>query len=121
MRTVAKNLEEVVNKIQGATPEAIEYGLKPMWDLSQKYVPVDTGDLKSSGQFLVEQRGDKIEASISYGLGGKPEYAVYVHERLDVSHKAPTRAKFLQTAMNEKLGRVRPRVREFLRRETGLK
>lgn len=121
MKEVAKNLENVISKIEDATPEAVEYGMKPIWDLSRKYVPVDTGRLQASGQFVVQERGGKIEAAISYGKGGEPEYAIYVHERLDQAHAAPTRAKFLQAAVNEKLHLVLPRVRQYLQNKVGIK
>jgi hypothetical protein len=70
--------------------------LEPTFDKSQELVPVLTGALKRSGFLGVgESRGKKV-AEIGYGRGGVPFYAARVHEDLDVYHKPPTQAKFLE-------------------------
>lgn len=74
--------------------------------VSQAEVPVDTGTLRASGRALEpELIGDTVVGTIGYGYGEQvnpktgelaSQYAVPVHERLDVSHAAPTKAMFLR-------------------------
>lgn len=62
-----------------------------IFDLSQIYVPVKTGYLKSTGRIVRNSIGT---LSIVYTA----PYAKYVHEIIDNGHKLPTRAKFLEDA-----------------------
>jgi hypothetical protein len=84
-----------VEKMKRAAPHmaqiAIAEALQPVWDESQRLVPVDTSALKQSGVF--NRGGDVIE--MSYGNYATP-YAWIVHERMDVHHDPPTQAKFLE-------------------------
>lgn len=91
-----RELEEEV------TPEAMQKALKPTFALSQKYVPYDTGELHSSG-YLRKTRGGRgsVRVEMGYGRNGLAPYAAFVHERTDIVHKEPTRAKFLQAALDE--------------------
>lgn len=120
MKVIEDNLMRVIKGIEGLTPEALEYGVQPIYDKSQVYVPVKTGDLKVSG-FVdsgVTSRGARVV--VSYGKGGKPEYAVFVHEMVDFQHDAPTQAKFLEYAVDEHINEVAPRVAKFIKDGIGL-
>lgn len=92
---------------------------------SQEFVPVDTGSLKDSGR--IETVGKGLEARSYVIYGGKnftrkretytvgapgfertktrykfpknPLYAWIVHERMDLKHKPPTKAKYLSDAV----------------------
>jgi hypothetical protein len=60
---------------------------------SKMIVPVDTGKLRRSGfNRLTEDK----RKSVVFQVGYSRRYAVYVHERLDLAHKSPTSAKFLE-------------------------
>ncbi len=59
---------------------------------SQKEVPVLTGTLKNSAGTRVTGVGLFIEAIVFYTAA----YAIYVHERTDLKHKAGKKAKFLE-------------------------
>ena len=89
-----------------------------VYDLSQVYVPVETGALKASGtvqEFSTQAvLGRKRPAGgryaptastfgvqVVYGEGPSSEYAVIVHEDLEAFHEPPTQAKFLERAVNE--------------------
>jgi len=63
---------------------------------AKKKTPVDTGFLQSSGE--VEMRGDKAVVTFT------AEYALPVHERVEVSH-ANGEAKFLEKGVNIVLNR----------------
>ncbi len=122
MRQIRDNLLKVVNHIENVTPQALRYGLQPIFDESQRLVPVDTGDLKLSG--FIEVRTTKsgiTSAGIGYGRYGKPFYTVFVHERVDLRHAPPTQAKFLEAAVNTKLNTFKRRIALFYQQQTGLK
>ncbi len=122
MDAIRQNMLKVIEAVQGATPEAIRFGLQPIFEESQRLVPVDTGRLKRSGyvQVRTESRSGRVRAEIGYGLAGKPRYAGFVHEMVHIRHAAPTQAKFLEAAVNSKLGDFGRRVVLHMQRQTGL-
>ena len=66
---------------------------------TQRLVPVRYGVLKGSGQ-VKEPKGSGTGFSVDIVYGGPAApYAIYVHERLDQRHAAPTQAKFLEAPM----------------------
>jgi hypothetical protein len=100
--------------------EILYDALKPTFDKSQKYVPVATGDLKASGYLQVQRQGAlrAYVAEIGYGRGGFPSYAIYVHET-PIFHKAPTRWKFLQAALEEDSNEIRRRITDGFKIASG--
>jgi hypothetical protein len=60
------------------------------------------------------------QAAIGYGRYGRPRYAAFVHENMNMRHAAPTQAKFLETAVNTKIDDFRRRVILFLKQSTGI-
>ena len=120
MRMLKKNMEAVIEGIEDATPRALRHGLRPIFRTSQRLVPVDTGALKASGFLEVRRTTRGATGAVCYAKGGRPFYASIVHERLDLRHKSPTQAKFLEEAVNRHIGNFARRVREFIRDDTGL-
>lgn len=120
MRSIEGQIRSIIKDIESATPEALEAALRPTFELSQKYVPVDTGKLKRSG-FLESVSGDRKipRVVIGYGKRGRPPYAVFVHERTDLRHKSPTRSKFLQAAVEEDIDNIRRRLLSSLTLKAG--
>jgi len=121
MEHIENTISGLVNAIEGLTPEALEYGVQPIFDKSQYYVPRKTEALANSGFIETEVTSRGARAVVAYGKGGKPEYAVFVHEMVDYQHDSPTQAKFLEQAANEHMSEVPDRVAEFIRRRTGLR
>jgi hypothetical protein len=85
--------------------------------LSQKVVPVDTGNLKNSAFTNVEWHGPKIVGAVGYGAA----YAVFVHERTihysragrgggfvgkEIQHGKGTGAKFLEGPMKRNMRQI---------------
>jgi hypothetical protein len=69
-----------------------------VYQLSQVYVPVDTGYLRDhSGVFDEGGQGLETHLAIRYDTW----YAIYVHEIVWYAHEPPTRAKFLEQAARE--------------------
>ena len=110
MDGIEKALSSVIAQVQAAGPQIILEALQPTFDKSQAYCPKDTYALANSGYLEAREVGDKTVVEIGYGKGGNPNYAVYVHERTDLRHKAPTRAKFLQAALEEDMDEIKQRI-----------
>lgn len=70
-----------------------------VFELSQSLVPKDTWALHDSGSVQLRFRGPLATADISYG-SSEVDYALVVHERLDLRHDPPTQAKYLESAQN---------------------
>lgn len=101
---IAGRIQAVIDGVKNNTPESIRKALKPIYDLSQQYVPVDTGDLKASGFLEVENtRSGAVRVAIGYGRYGNPWYAALVHERTDFRHAKGKKAKFLESAVKERI------------------
>lgn len=88
-----------------------------MADSKANYVPVDTGTLRASGTVLPpELTGTHVVVTLGYG-GAAQDYALPVHERLDVHHPHG-QAKYLEApvlAAIPQLGaKVAARAREHL-------
>ena len=95
--TGAAELRRELRRLQKAYPEAVQAGLVEeayaIEAASVALVPVDTGRLRATHYVSApEEKGDDVTVEIGYGT----DYAVYVHERLELTHKSPTQAKFLQ-------------------------
>lgn len=121
MGTLSKNLLKVIKKIENVTPQAITFGLQPIFEESQRLVPVDSGDLKRSGFIETRTTGaGRVSAEIGYGKFGKPNYAGFVHENLAFRHAPPTQALYLKAAVDKHIGDFTRRVALYMRRETGV-
>ncbi len=102
---MVKVITDVINKFGEVTPAAIVDAAGPIMERSQELVPVFTGKLKRSA-FLVEDtesRSGVVRVLMGYARFGRPHYAAFVHERTDIGHAKGKQAKFLETAVNEKL------------------
>ena len=99
-KTIGKSITRAKNTISEALHRCAEIILQR----SQKYVPVDTGALKASGQIVVEGNRQATTSRVIYGGKAETYYALYVHENLEAKHAAPTCAKFLERAARESAG-----------------
>lgn len=120
MLNVVKDVRRWVEHMEQQAPEILVEALQPTFEKSQKYVPIDTGELKASGYLRVRKVATGAFAEMGYALGGKPHYAVVVHEDLEANHKSPTRAKFLQAALEEDSGDIERRIDKLLKRAGGI-
>lgn len=81
-----------------------------IFNRSQELVPVDLGNLKSSG--LVHEpefAGNTVQVQITYG-NTAVDYAILVHEDLTMRHDPPTSAKYLEIPMAEAVSGFNKRV-----------
>lgn len=115
MAGVVKNYGEFIRYIEGVTPDIILLAMRTPFELSQKYVPVKTGRLKASGYLIITRRGKVPQVEIGYGRNNDPDYAGIQHEDMEFRHTAPTRAKYLQVALEESQTVVWHDIQELLR------
>lgn len=119
IKRLSDNMKKQLDHIHAYTPEAIRFALEPIYDESQRLVPVDTGDLKRSGFVGVRTRTRAHTVVLGYGIYGRPHYAAMVHERLDFRHAAPTQAKYLEQAIATKGGNLSIRINEYMTQVLG--
>lgn len=112
--------------ISHALTEAVHTELFTIKGTSQQLVPKDTMNLHNSARVHRPRReggkGDTVVGSVSYGNEGQADYALWVHERLELSHPNG-QAKFLEAAavehstyMDDRLAKwVENRLRVMLR------
>lgn len=74
--------------------EGLEKCAKILLKVTLPFVPVDKGDLKESGAVISTGVGMAAVSVVSFG-GPSAPHAFIVHERLNVYHKPPTKARFL--------------------------
>lgn len=86
---------------------------------SKKQCPVDTGTLRGTGHVeQPEESGDRVTVQMGYGGPAAP-YAIWVHERLDLRHNPPTKAKFLEDPVKAATPKLPARLAKRLKRVTG--
>lgn len=90
-----------LRRMKDAIPPAVEASVIEAAHIllreSLKLCPIDTGDLRRSGEVIVNGSGLSTTAIVAY----TQQYAIYVHENLEAYHKPPTQAKFLEQPMRQ--------------------
>ena len=113
MNKVIKGLEQelldIMEMWETEAPDVMMEALQPVFERSQFYVPKKTGELMRSGYLEVTSRKGEPRVEIGYARGGKPRYAVMVHE-MPTYHAAPTSYKFLERAIMEDLNGIYQRL-----------
>jgi hypothetical protein len=104
----------VTAQVNSAKATATKKGLDHLLAASNRLVPVEHGDLKDSGQVVMEGDG---QGSVQYGTTPETEaYAVVQHERMDFNHPRGGQAKYLETAMLRESRRIFQIIAQELRR-----
>lgn len=120
MKAVQNNLDDFIQGMKDITPQILLDALTPTFAKSAVYCPKKTHRLVQSGYLEVSETADGIIAEMGYGRGGDPFYAVFVHERTDIPHVAPTRAKFLQSALEEDADAIPARIAQGYKEGAGM-
>ena len=101
-----RKFPEKARQIDKLLQRTFDEVMEKVYNESQVLVPVKTGALKRSGKVVKRPIGASgmPESSVTYG-NGSVDYAIVVHEDLQVTHADPTRAKYLEIPLveNEKL------------------
>ena len=106
MKEIIDNYKEVITAVRDQTGKAMLKALGPIFQESQVLVPVDKGPLKASGYLELRELSSGPVVEIGYAKAGKPEYAVFVHEMVQLNHESPTQAKFLQVPIERHLDKI---------------
>lgn len=97
-KAFAANLKKLGHAADAAVSDALlEIGHEIM-RVSQRQAPIDHGDLRRSSYV---SRSATVGGHPSVELGYRTEYAVHVHERMDLQHKSPTKAQYLRDPIND--------------------
>lgn len=124
----AANFKQIENNfrtwtlhLSGQSGEVLRAALTPTLKKAITYCPKMTGALRASAYLEVRRQGALLGyvAEIGFGRGGKPTYAIYVHE-VPYVHQAPTRWKFLQAALEEDASVIRQRLAGGFRTAGGI-
>lgn len=115
MQAIIRNYRKFVANVEKELPEILFEAMVPTFALSQEYCPKDTGKMRESGYLEITSFRGKPRVEIGYGRGGDPEYTAAVHENMEWRHKAPTRAKWLQIALEESAQEVQARIVTLMR------
>ena len=120
MESVVNQLRSFVKSIEDITPEALVEAMGAIKEKADYYCPVNTGELKASGYLEITSYGIQPQVEIGYGRGGEPDYAPIVHEDMQATHKSPTRAKWLESAINEHIDDIPIAVGAIIKRDMGI-
>jgi hypothetical protein len=118
---IVRRYREFVSRVLAVGPQATKIALMPTFAKSQVYCPKKTGSLVFSGYLEVVGRmayalgGVSPVVEMGYGKGNNPFYTMIVHESMEYYHKPPTRAKWLEVALQEDKNRIVPRIAGLLR------
>ena len=108
---ITEALRKIIADFDGPlTIKAMKNALKPTLELAKSYTPIKSGRLRRSGFIESEVFRGRPRVVIGFAKGGNPPYADIVHERSDIVHVKPTRAKFLTVAVMEDLGGIKSRL-----------
>lgn len=84
-----------------------------MADSKENYVPVDTGNLRSTGVVdLPVTRGHEVEVQLGYG-GPAANYAIYVHE-MNKAYRNGKQWKYLQQPLEQRLPKIGEKLKDDL-------
>ena len=115
MAAIIRNYRRFVKNVEQEMPQVLLAALEPTYEKSQEYCPKDTGALVESGYLEITTFRGNSRVEIGYGKGGDPDYAAAVHENMEWRHKAPTRAKWLQIALEEDASAIQGRITNMLK------
>lgn len=117
---IVSRYQEFVRRVLAVGPRATKIALMPTFAKSKIYCPKKTGALVFSGYLEIVGRMAHVFGGITpvvemgYGKGNYPPYTMIVHETLEYYHKPPTRAKWLQVALQEDQSKILPRIASLL-------
>lgn len=120
-RRYFQDFVDEIGKIENATVQTLIYAIQPIREATLRYVPVKTGRLRSSFYIIAGKYYKSNRVTLGYARYGFPKYAQIVHDRLYdeqgnlIRHKSPTKALFLELAIQEHLSEILPRAQYFLR------
>lgn len=100
-------LSRLVARVGSEAPRLVEQALVAEAGdtmlATKRVTPVAFGNLRDSGMVQQPRTNDGVvSVELTFG-GASAPYAVYVHERTDLYHAPPTKAKFLEETVLERV------------------
>lgn len=120
MKKVVEKYRRWMAHVNEQLEPALIEAFQPTVEKIKMYTPYEFGDLRASVYLQTRRRQGKVELEVGAGRGGNPDYAIYVHERVDLKHKSPTRAKFVQAALEEDNLAVQQRLIDGIKKASGV-
>jgi hypothetical protein len=113
---LTKIVKSICDQFENVSPELLIDALRPTFEKSKVYCPKDTHRLVNSA--YLESVGYRGQPRVEMGFarGGDPYYAVLVHENLEMKHKPPEQAKFLERAVDEDIADIAIRIGDNYRK-----
>lgn len=91
-----------------------------IFEESQDEVPLDTGNLRASGKLdFPKIEGKDVVVEISYG-GAAADYALYVHEDLEMNFRNGKKAKYLEDPARRRIKGMDGRLLGAVRKAMGI-
>jgi hypothetical protein len=101
VRATIESVQKKGRTTKAALKEGVFDAVHVAFERSQKYVPVEFGPLKASGEIVtIDADSDSPLYAIFYG-GPTATYALPVHEIAGARHAPPTCYKYLERAVRE--------------------
>lgn len=119
VKQIRDTILALTKHIENITPEAMMYGLRPVYDEAIRLTPKATHKLVNSAFLEIVNTKNGGTVALGFAKGNNPHYAIYVHE-IPNQHAGDTQWKFLEEAVNRKIHLLLPRVVEYLRQQTGV-
>jgi len=111
-----RNLKTLRRDLIEGTKRGIHQATLDALQDAEPTVPIDEGDLRKSKYSDPPQvNGSTVENTFGYDV----PYALPVHERMDVYHKPPTRAKFMEITLNANRDKYEAIVNKFVNEALG--
>jgi hypothetical protein len=115
VRAQLDDLQSIIHstfeQFEERAPEIVYNAMEPTFLKARDvYCPTKTGTLRASGYLEIQRFRGQPRVEMGFARGGTPEYAILVHENLNMQHAPPTRAKFLETAIDEDLVDINSRI-----------
>lgn len=108
------NIPNVQRMIKQKTKEAMDMIVNDLTRRSKQLAPLDTGDLRGSGESSVNENTNEIIGTVSFN---KP-YALVQHEDLSFHHPRGGQAKYLEQPLNQNRDRYKDFIKNKIREVT---
>lgn len=114
LREVEARIAEALNRIEGASNEAVRDVCFDLLGRSVELAPIEDGELRGSGKVEFEEDGNKLVGTVSFNT----PYAVVQHEEMSYNHPQGGQAKYLEQPYQQNAERYVRHIADSVRRET---
>ena len=106
----------IAPKIVKQANKGLLHAVTDIYELSLSRTPIDEADLINNARISEQDDTGTYTLVVAYGIDDiSREYAQIQHENLNYNHPNGGQAKFLESAYEELLPDVLPRIRQYVR------